>query len=96
MKVESLDKMKITSSESKYNLGGSGKGLINSLGIKAKTRPRNYIKARYAIGNFSKKDPSKIIREFENYLMKFRRKRGPNMSLLKVNFTQQDSFLSVL
>ena len=35
-KIDSLDKMKITSSESKDNLGRSGKGLINSLGIKAK------------------------------------------------------------
>ena len=38
-KFDSLDKMRITSSESRDNLGRSGKGLITSLGIKAKARP---------------------------------------------------------
>ena len=65
MKFDSLDKKKITSSESKNNLGRSGEGLIASLGINAKTRPKKYKKARYAIRNFNKKDLSKIIREFE-------------------------------
>ena len=37
LKLGSLDKMRITSSESKDDLGGSGKGLITSLGLKAKT-----------------------------------------------------------
>ena len=40
LKFDSLYKMKITSSESKDNLGRSGKGLITSLGIKAKSRPK--------------------------------------------------------
>ena len=35
-----LYKMKITSSESKNNLGRSGKGLITSMGIKAKVGPK--------------------------------------------------------
>ena len=37
---ESLDKMKITSSESKGTLEISGKGLITSLAFKAKARPQ--------------------------------------------------------
>ena len=41
----------------------SGKGLITSLGFKDKVRPHKYKKARYAIGNVSKKDILKIIRE---------------------------------
>ena len=57
--------MKITSSELKEKLEISGKGLIVSLGFKAKVRLHKYKKARYAIGNFIKKDLSKIIREFE-------------------------------
>ena len=57
--------MRITYSESKVKLGRSVNGLIASLCIKAKTGPRKYKKAGYAIGNVSKKDPSKIIREFE-------------------------------
>ena len=56
--------MRITSSESKDNLVRSGKGLITSLSIKSKSRPKKYRKARYAIGNVSKKDLSNIIREF--------------------------------
>ena len=41
--------------------------MINSLGFKAKVRPQKYKKARYAIGNISQKDLSKIIREFEKF-----------------------------
>ena len=65
LKYDSLDKMTITSSESKYSLVILGKGLITSLGLKTKVRPHNYKKASYAIKNVSKKDLSKIIREFE-------------------------------
>ena len=39
--------------------------MITSLGLKAKTRPNKYKKARYAIRNFNKKDLSNIISEFE-------------------------------
>ena len=61
LKFDSLDKMRITSSDSKYNLGKSGKGLITSLGLKAKVSPKKYKKLMYAIVNVSKKDLSKII-----------------------------------
>ena len=60
-----MDKMKIISSESKGKLGRSGKGLITSLGFKAKVRPHKYQKAWFSIKNVSKKNLSKIIREFE-------------------------------
>ena len=65
LKFDSLEKMKITSSESKEKLGISGKELITSLGLKSKSSPHKYKRARYAIGNVSKKDLSNIIREFE-------------------------------
>ena len=39
--------------------------MITSLGFKTKARLQKYKKARYAIGNVSKKDLSKIIKEFE-------------------------------
>ena len=65
LKFGSLDKIRITSSDSKYYLGISGKGLITLLGLKAKARPKKYKKARYAIINVSKKDLSNIIWEFE-------------------------------
>ena len=67
LKFYSLNKMKITYSESKVKLERSGKGLITSLGFKAKVRPQKYKKSRYAIGNVSEKDLSKIIREFEKF-----------------------------
>ena len=57
--------MRTTSSESKDNLVRPGKGLITSLGIKAKSTPKKYKKARYAIRNVSKKDLSSIVREVD-------------------------------
>ena len=41
--------------------------MITSLGFKAKVRPHKYKKAWYVIGDVSKKDLSKIIREFEKF-----------------------------
>ena len=73
--------MRITSSKPTYNLGRSGKGFITSLGIKSKTRPNKYKKARFAIGNVSKNDLSKIIREFEKLPYKSYEKRRPNHEL---------------
>ena len=67
LKFDSLDKMKITSLESKGKSGRSGKGLITSLGFKTKARLQKYKKTRYAIRNVSKKDLFKIIREIEKF-----------------------------
>ena len=67
LKFDSLDKMIITSSESKFELGRSGKGLITYLGLKAKVRPNKYKKSRCAIRNFIKKDISKMIRDFGKF-----------------------------
>ena len=77
MKLDSLDKTKITSSESKDNFGRSGKGLITSLCINAKVRPHKYKKARDAIGNFSKKDLYKIFMEFEKLPYESYEKKRP-------------------
>ena len=64
-KFDSPNKMKTTSSESKGKLERSGKGLVTSLAFNIKVRSQKYKKARYAIGNVSKKDLSKIIEDFE-------------------------------
>ena len=64
LKFDSLDKMIIKTSESKEKLERSGKVLIISLGLNVKVIPHKYKKARYAIGNASKKDISNIIRGF--------------------------------
>ena len=63
-KFDSVDKMRITSLDSKVKFRRSGKELITSLGINAKTNPKKHKKARDTIVNFSKKKLSKIIREF--------------------------------
>ena len=65
MNFKIMDKMKITYSESKETFERSGKGLITSLGFKAKVRPHEYKKSSYAIRSISKKDFSKIIGKFE-------------------------------
>ena len=57
--------MRITYSESKVQLVRSGNWLINSLSFKATRSSKKYKKSRYAIINASKRDLSKIIREFE-------------------------------
>ena len=64
---DKLENMQFIYSESKGNLERLGNGLITSLGFKAKVRPPKYKKARYATGNVSKKDISKIIGEFEKF-----------------------------
>ena len=64
-KFDSLNKMKITYSYLKGKLGRLVKGLVTALDFKTKVRSSKYKKARYAIGNVSEKDLSKIIKEFE-------------------------------
>ena len=62
----------------------SRQGLIIFLGLKTKSRSHKNKKARYAIGNVSKKDIFKIIREFEKFetlpYEKKRPKHEPNDS----------------
>ena len=73
----SLEKMVIISSDPKDNLGISVKGLITSLGVKAKTSPKKYKNPGYDIVNVSMRDLSKIIREFEILPYKFYYSRSP-------------------
>ena len=51
--------------------------MIASLGLKSKVRPHIYKKARYAIGNVSKKDLSNNIREFEYFPYESCEKKSP-------------------
>ena len=64
LKFDILDKMKITSSESKIRLEISGEGLITSLGFKVKVMPQIYKKGRCAIGNVSQKDLSDVMLQY--------------------------------
>ena len=57
--------MENTYSESKEKLERSVKVFATTLSFKTKVRSSKYKKARYAIGNVSEKDLSKIIKEFE-------------------------------
>ena len=85
-KFDSLDKMKITSSESKGKLEGSRKGLVTSLGFKTKVRSQKYKKARYSLENVSDEDISKIIKEFGKIGKIPYDKKMPKMSLLPATF----------
>ena len=64
-KFDDLNKMETTSSESKVELERSGKGLVTALYLETKARSKKYKKARYNIGNFSMKNLSNKIKEFE-------------------------------
>ena len=85
-KFDNLDKMETTSSESKVKIERSGKGLVTSLGFKTKAKSTKFKKAKFAIGNVSEKDLSKIIREFEKFEKLPYEKKRPNMSLLRAIF----------
>ena len=95
LKYDSLKKMIITSSESKDTFGRSGKGLITSLGLKAKVRPKNYKKSRHSIRNFSKKYLSKIIRKFDKLLYKSYERIRPKHEPTDSYFYQKDRLRSV-
>ena len=60
--------METTSSESKGELGRSGKGLVTDLDLKNKVKLQRYKKARCAIRNFSMKDLLNIIKDFEKFV----------------------------
>ena len=76
-KFDDLDKMEITSSESKVKMEGSGNGLVTTLALNTKARLKKYKKARYAIGNVSMKDLSNKIKEFEKFVKIPHLKRTP-------------------
>ena len=86
LKFYSPDKIKIPSSKSKYNLGRSGKGLITSLGLKSKTRPKKCKKARDDIEMSGRRTFQRLLGNLTSYLIRVMRGGGPNMSLLTVNF----------
>ena len=77
LEFDSPDNMRITSSESKFKLGISGNGLINSLSFNAKTSRNKYKKSRNDIVNVSKKYLLKIIREFEKLPYDIYEKKSP-------------------
>ena len=94
-KFDILGKMIITSSDSKDNSGRSGKCLITSLGIKSKASPKKYKKAGMPSEISARRTFQRLLGSLINYLVRFMREGGPNMSLLTVTFTYQDSLQSV-
>ena len=78
MNFDIMDNLIITSSESKDNLVRTGTGLITYMCLKDKASPNRYKLASYAIRNVSKKEPSKIIRDFEKLPYKSYDKMRPN------------------
>ena len=70
LKFGSMENMIIIYSYPKDYLVISVKEFIISMGIKTNVRSNKYKKSRYAINNFSMKDLSNIIKEFEKLLYK--------------------------
>ena len=91
LRSESLNKMIITSSESKVKLGRSGKGLITYLGLKAKTRAKKYKSQVMPMEMSVRRTSQRFLGSLKNHLMKVMTKRGQKMSLLTVIFTYKDS-----
>ena len=56
LKFDSLYNMIIISSESKFNFGISGKGVYYQYGYQGQIKGKEIQKARYSIGNVSRKD----------------------------------------
>ena len=85
LKIDCLDNMRITSSESKGKLERSGKGLITSLGFKSKVtqKKRQGMPSEMSVRRTFRR-LLRSLRNLRNYLL---RKRGPKMSLLTVTFT---------
>ena len=79
--------MIITSSESRHNLGIPGKGLITSLGIKAKPRPNKYKRQGMQSEMSVRRAFKRLLRSLTSYLIRVMRGGGPNMSILTVTFT---------
>ena len=95
LKFDSLDKMKIKSSESRDNLRRSGKEFITSLGIKAKARPEKYKSQGMPSGVSVRRTFQRLLGSLKKYLIKVMRRRGPNMSVMTATFTHQYSLQSV-
>ena len=96
LKFGSLDKTRIKSSDPKDNLGGSGKGLITSMGLKAKECLKEIQKVKVCHSEMS------VLRKFQrlsgilkNCFLNVMRGGGPNIIPLAVTFTHQDSLQSV-
>ena len=65
-KFDSLNKMKIISSESKGELERSGKGLVAYMGFKTKARSQKYKKSRYFCGLTLALKPREVINPSPN------------------------------
>ena len=86
LKFYILVKMRITYSESKVKLVGSGEGFITYLGVKAKVRTKKYKRQGMPLEMSVRRTFQRLLGSLKNYLMKFMRVRGPSMSLLTVTF----------
>ena len=80
MNFGNMENIKITSSEPKDYLEISGKGLINSMGIKTIRSSKKIKKASIAITEVSLKDLSKMIKEFKDLIYEgYARKSSKHM-----------------
>ena len=66
--IDCLDKREVTSSESNYYMGRTGKGLTNFLDISTK-RSNNKQKARFEITDITNHDFRKLIKKYKIHLI---------------------------
>ena len=78
LKFGSMERIKITFSERKDNLGISGKVLITSLGLKAKARPKNTQKGKVCHRKCQSEGLYKNIGDFDKLLYKSYESRRTN------------------
>ena len=71
LKFDSLDNMRIISSDTKDNLGRSGKGLITSLHIKSKARPKKYKKQGITSGISVRITLQRLLGSLTSYRLKY-------------------------
>ena len=76
LKFGSMDKTRISYSEPKDNLGGSGKGLITSLGLKAKTRPKKLKRQGMPLEMSVRRTFQRLLGSFRNILINVMSRRG--------------------
>ena len=89
LKFDSMDNMRITSSESKENLGILGKGLITFMDIKAKVRPKKLKNQGMPLEMSVQRTFQILLGSLTSYLIRVMRGGGPNMSIMTVTLSSK-------
>ena len=89
--IGSLGKMRITSLKKKDNLGRSGKGLITSLGIKARARPKIFKRQGMSSEMLVWRTFQRLLGSLKIFHITVMRGGGPNMIPLPFTLPSNDT-----